>query len=102
MNLHEHQERSWVGLQHTFSTTQNTQSVQHTSGVHERKVKGSHGSAVVVDFLQQSHDFFAQAERSGVAGERCGVGLLQLQEAEEEAAGQSGGAQPHVDTVYCC
>lgn len=47
---------------------------------------------VGVYFIQQSHDFFAQAERSGVAGRRRAV--RQPHKAEE--AHEGGESQPHV------
>lgn len=47
---------------------------------------------VGVYLIQQSHDFLAQAERSGVAGRRRAV--RQPHKAEE--AREGGGSQPHV------
>lgn len=47
---------------------------------------------VRVYFIQQSHDFFAQVERSGVAGRRSAV--RQPHKAEETH--ESGESQPHV------
>lgn len=50
---------------------------------------------VRVYFIQQSHDFFAQAERPGVAGR--GRALRQPHKAEETHNG--GQSQPHVWVV---
>ena len=47
---------------------------------------------VRVNLIQQSHDFFAEAERSGVAGRRRA--LRQPHRAEETHEG--GESQPHV------
>ncbi len=47
---------------------------------------------VSVYFIQQSHDFFAQADRSGVAGRGCAV--QQPHKAAETH--ESGDSEPHV------
>lgn len=47
---------------------------------------------VRVDLIQQDHDFFAQAQGSGVAGRRRAV----RQQNKAERTQQSGESQPHV------
>lgn len=54
---------------------------------------------VRVDLIQQSHDFFAQAERSGVAGR--GRALRQTDQAEEEAHESAESLQPHDGKQRC-
>lgn len=52
----------------------------------------AHRAVVLVDLVQQSHGFFAQVQRSGVAGRRRA--LRQANRAED--AQEGGESQPHV------
>lgn len=54
--------------------------------------ESAYRAVVGVDLIQQSHDFFAQADRSGVAGR--GRAVRQPHKAEETQ--ESGRSQPHV------